>query len=399
MVVEGEVSNLSRSAVGHWYFTLVDRQASLQVALFKGNAMRNPLIRSLRDGDKLICTGALGVYTKRGTFQLIAQTIRLMGAGDLEAQFKALKEKLAGEGLFDLADKRPIPALPGRVAVITAEGGAALRDFVEIYRRRSLWMNLLLVPSLVQGEKAARSLMAALEKALKLQGIDVIVLTRGGGSAEDLWPFNDESLARAIHRCPIPVISAVGHEVDFTIADYVADMRVETPSAAAQILTEGQTTILRRLEAARKTLSLKMSGAMGHYRHRVLQRRPSVLVQMIQDKIFRCQKRLQACQRLQQSNELFRFHETDLFLDELMKRGLGVLWGRIEGEGRRLERSLDLLNALDVKNVLARGFSYLSYKSKAIPSLEELQTIPAGSELTVHLRDGEGVLCKKRERK
>ena len=390
LVVEGEVSGLTRSAVGHWYFTLKDRDSAIQVALFKGHAQRNPIIRKLQDGEQVICTGGLGVYGKRGTFQLICETLHPVGKGDLQAQFEALKQKLAHEGLFDLEHKQPLPTFPRRVAVITAERGAALQDFLKIYRRHSLWMDITVIPSLVQGDRAPQSLVQALELAVECGSFDVIVLTRGGGSPEDLWAFNDESLARAIHRCSIPVLSAVGHEVDFTISDYVADVRAETPTAAAHLLTEAMISVGQRLQAARKTLVLKMSQVLGSYRHQVLQRRPETLATIIKDKVSAYQQRLQAAERLHHSQELFRFHEVDLLLDDLIKRGLVVIRGQITQGRHRAERSADLLKAFDVRAVLGRGFSYMSTPSGVISSLSDFEQIALSDEIQVHFHDGQG---------
>lgn len=181
--VEGEISNLSSSSAGHYYLTLSDRDSSISCALFRGDALRNPEVRKLKDGDKVIVTGSIGVYSKRGTFQVIIKTIAPSGKGDLMAQFELLKKKLASEGLFDLENKTPLPKLPKRVAVITAKGAAALQDFLNVFERRSLWMDILLVPSLVQGDQAPKELVNALKRVIKyhLEGnpIDVVVLTRG----------------------------------------------------------------------------------------------------------------------------------------------------------------------------------------------------------------------------
>src|SRR5690606_12931867 len=209
--------------------------------------MRNPLIRNLKNGDKIVVVGPISVYQKRGSFQLLAKRIFPAGEGQLKLQYERLKARLSQEGLFDIEKKKPIPKFPRRIAVITAEHGAALQDFLNVMERRSLWMDILIIPALVQGDGAPRSLLNALKKAESIEGVDVIVLTRGGGSIEDLWGFNDENLVRAIDNCTIPVISAVGHQVDFTLCDYVSDHRSETPTAAAEILSQPQTELNSRL--------------------------------------------------------------------------------------------------------------------------------------------------------
>ena len=253
--VEGEISNLSHSSSGHWYLTLSDSDSSLSAAVFKMDALRNPLMKSLKNGDKVICSGSIGVYNKRGTFQLIVKRISPVGKGDLKEQFEMLKRKLAAEGLFDPQIKKEIPTLPNRIAVITAKGAAALQDFLNIIDRRTQWYDILLSPALVQGDAAPASLRKALFNVIKYsmdapedKKIDVIVFTRGGGSMEDLWAFNDEGLAWDIFNCPIPVISAVGHQVDTTICDMVSDLRCETPSAAAEVLSSAQAEIKETLD-------------------------------------------------------------------------------------------------------------------------------------------------------
>ncbi|MCY4644294.1 MAG: exodeoxyribonuclease VII large subunit [Bacteriovoracales bacterium] len=395
LVVEGEVSNLLRSAVGHWYFTLSDGESSLQAALFKSDALRNPLMRTLKDGDKLICQGRLGVYARRGTFQLICKSVHPAGKGDLKAKFEDLKAKLASEGLFDRERKRPIPPLPGKVAVISAEKGAALADFLKIYRRRSLWMDVTVVPATVQGEKAPVDLIRALRLAAQ-RDYEVIVLARGGGSLEDLAAFNDEALARAIGECGIPVVSAVGHEVDFTIADFVSDLRAETPSAAAQILTESQTKIHARLASAQKTLGLMMSEILGRYRHRVAARHPRALLGLIEGKLGAFRSRLETCRRLHHPSEIFRFHEVDFFLDELVRRGLTRIEDQRDRHHHRLERSWDLLRAFDIREVLKRGFSYLSVESKIISSRSDFDKVAPSTPIHIDFWDGRAVFKKKK---
>ena len=392
LVVEGEVSNLTYSTVGHWYFTLKDRESALQVALFKGNAMRNPLIRRLKGGEQVICTGSLGVYLKRGTFQIICSSLSLKGKGDLSAQFEALKKKLAAQGLFDLSHKRPLPSLPQKVGVITSKSGAAFQDFINVYRRRSLWMDVTLIPALVQGEGAPSSLIKALNLAVQKGGFDILVLTRGGGSAEDLWAFNHEGLARAIFSCPLPVVSAVGHQVDFTIADYVADVRVETPTAAAELLTQAQSSLMQRLTSVKKMILLYSCQVMAHYRHALLKKSPTTLVQVMKDKLVRCQKQLIRAQRIQYPSSFFRFHEMDLYLDDLISRGRKVVEDQITKDHHRLDHAHHLLQACSVQRVLRRGYSYLSCSSTMVSSHGEFKRLPRGEELKVHFFDGVGVV-------
>lgn len=393
LMIEGEISNLTFSAAGHWYFTLKDLHSALQVSLFRGHAMRNPLIKKIKGGEQVICSGSLGVYTKRGTFQLICKSFSLLGEGDLNARFEALKKKLAGEGLFDRFRKRPLPPFPQKVGVITSKSGAAFQDFINVYRRRSLWMDVTLIPALVQGEKAPQSLIKALNLSVQKGDFDVLVLTRGGGSLEDLWAFNHEGLARALFSCPFPVVSAVGHQVDFTIADHVADVRAETPTAAAELLTESQTKITDRLSSSKKMILLQLSKVISFYRQKLLEKSPTALAQVMRDKVLSYERRLMEARKIFHptvSSAFFRFHETDLYLDDLINRGRGVLTEQIKKDHNLLESFSQLLQSYSAEKVLRRGYTYLSSPSGAVSSYKDFQRLPKSQRLKVHFYDGEG---------
>jgi exodeoxyribonuclease VII large subunit len=229
--VEGELSNVRQPTSGHYYFTLKDALGQLAAVLFRGQARH--LRFEPKDGLKVLCRGRLSIYDAQGKFQLNVDEMRLAGAGELQLRFEQLKEKLAAEGLFDEKRKRRLPFLPRRIGVVTSPTGAALRDLVRVVHRRYP-ARLLISPAAVQGAEAPGELCRALRALFKVPDVDVIVLCRGGGSVEDLWAFNDEGLARLIARSPVPIVSAVGHETDFTIADFVADLRAPTPSAAGE---------------------------------------------------------------------------------------------------------------------------------------------------------------------
>jgi len=232
--VEGEISNLSRPSSGHIYFSLKDDSAQVSAAWFR-QRQRAPAI-GFKDGDKVLAFGRVSLYEARGNYQLIVEQLEPAGEGVLKQRFDALKKKLLAEGLFDEDRKQPLPALPHRIGVITSPSGAAVRDIVSVLRRRFPAIPVVIYPAAVQGDAAPGELLAALATAVRRNECDVLIIGRGGGSLEDLWAFNDERLARAIADCPIPVVSAVGHEVDFTIADFVADVRAPTPSGAAEIV-------------------------------------------------------------------------------------------------------------------------------------------------------------------
>lgn len=219
--VEGEMSNLSRPASGHVYFSLKDDKSQIRCAWFK-QRQRGPSL-NLKNGDQLLAYGQVSIYEARGDYQLIVERLETAGEGLLRQQFEALKKKLAAEGLFDEELKRPLPTLPRGIGVITSPSGAAIRDIVTVLKRRFPAIPVIIYPVAVQGDAAVPEIIAALATAARRDECDVLIVGRGGGSLEDLWAFNDESLARAIRQCPIPIISAVGHEVDFTIADLVAD--------------------------------------------------------------------------------------------------------------------------------------------------------------------------------
>ncbi len=236
--VEGEISNMSRPASGHIYFSLKDDAAQVGAAWFR-QRQRGPA-HGFKDGDRVIAYGLVSLYEARGNYQLIVEQLEPAGEGVLKRRFEALKKKLQAEGLFDEARKQPIPTLPSRIGVITSPTGAAVRDILTILGRRFPSVPVVIYPAAVQGDAAPGELVAAIETAARRDECDVLIIGRGGGSLEDLWAFNDEDLARAIAACPLPVVSAVGHEVDFTIADFVADVRAATPSGAAEMVVPDQ---------------------------------------------------------------------------------------------------------------------------------------------------------------
>ncbi len=246
--VEGEISNLARPASGHVYFSLKDDSAQIRCAFFR-QRQRGPTI-NLNDGDQVLALGRVSIYEARGDYQLIVEQVDAAGEGELRRQFEALKKKLAAEGLFDEELKRPVPELPRRIGVVTSPSGAAIRDIVTVLKRRFPALPVVIYPTAVQGVVAAKQIVDALKTAERRDECDVLIVARGGGSLEDLWPFNEEVVARAISDSPIPVVSAVGHEIDFTISDFVADLRAPTPSGAAELVVPDQANWLRTLAAA-----------------------------------------------------------------------------------------------------------------------------------------------------
>ena len=255
--VEGELSNFSQPASGHWYFSLKDRDAQLRCAMFR---LKNSLVGfTPREGAHLLLRGRISVYEARGEYQLIVEHLEEAGEGALKREFERLKVRLAAEGLFASERKRALPPFPRRIGVVTSTSGAALHDILQVLARRFPPAAVLIYPSAVQGAAAVPALIAALETAAARAECEVLILARGGGSLEDLWAFNDERLARVIAASPLPVVSAVGHEVDFTIADFVADVRAPTPSAAAELVVPDSRACLEALRrsAARLTVSMR----------------------------------------------------------------------------------------------------------------------------------------------
>lgn len=244
--VQGEISNFKAHTSGHFYFSLKDSRSQISAVMFRGH--NSKLRFKPKDGLEVIIKGRISVYEPRGNYQILCEMMEPVGAGALQKAFEDLKEKLKNEGLFESGRKKQIPAMPRHVAVVTSPTGAAIRDIVNIMSRRAPSVQVTIVPTVVQGETAAPLICEAFLKAKKIIGIDVIIIGRGGGSMEDLWAFNDEALARLIASSEIPVISAVGHEIDFTIADFVADLRAPTPSAAAELVAKSSGEVTSRLD-------------------------------------------------------------------------------------------------------------------------------------------------------
>ncbi len=361
--VMGEISNFNRHRSGHLYFTLKDADAQLRVVCFRGSA--RTLRFSPEDGLRVVASGRLTIYEPWGQFQLVAESIEPAGEGELEAAFRRLLEKLRAEGLFDEARKRPLPPFPMCVGVVTSPTGAAVRDIVSTLRRRWPVADVLLAPARVQGDGAAEEIRAALERLARVRGVDVIIVGRGGGSREDLWAFNDEALARAIAACPVPVVSAVGHETDFTVADFAADVRAPTPTGAAEIVAPRRDDVragvdeaierayrvtTTRIELARRRLAEWLrSHALGRVRSRV-----DAWMQ-------RLDHRLDAAERAT--------------TDAIRKRR------------SRLDALVARLEALDPRSILARGYAMCSDPETGAPIARRSAALAAG-RLRVRFVDG-----------
>lgn len=284
VVVRGEISNFTRHSSGHLYFSLKDEDATLSCVCFRGSAAA--LKFDPDSGQRVIAFGSITVYEKRGNYQLVVRFMQPDGQGDLAAAFAALKEKLEQEGLFAVDRKRPLPRFPRGIGLVTSPTGAAVRDMVSILGRRYPLARVVIFPTVVQGADGAASIVTSLQRANRHPGLDVIIVGRGGGSLEDLWCFNEESVARAVFASRLPVVSAVGHETDVALTDFVADVRAATPSAAAELVAPDAAELLRHVEALGRGLAAGLQGHLARWRHRLqvvashpLLQRPDMVLQ------------------------------------------------------------------------------------------------------------------------
>ncbi|HEY5704251.1 MAG TPA: exodeoxyribonuclease VII large subunit [Terrimicrobiaceae bacterium] len=412
--VEGEISNYRRQASGHQYFTLKDAFCQLPCVLFSGAAAALHAVK-LADGQRVQAFGMLSVYEPRGQYQMIVRLIQTHGQGMLQAKFEALKQKLAAEGLFDARRKRPLPRFPKRVGLVTSPTGAAIRDFLKVLHRRHPGIEVLISPVRVQGRGAAAEIARAIRDfgqwdKIGLPQVDVIVVTRGGGSIEDLWEFNEEIVARAIAASPIPLLSAIGHEIDFTIADFAADLRAATPSAAAEILAAERTEVVARLrqdllrltQACMSKLEL-LAARLNTSQRSSLFREPARRVLELAQTLDRSVDAVGKCAALRLEREKYRF-------DRLASRLFGQLPVRAIKESRfrcqmlaqritetaareltarraRLERAAGILNALDPRATLMRGYT-ITMDAEGGP-LTFAREIEAGMLLRTQFQDGE----------
>ena len=295
--IEGEISNFRCPISGHYYMSLKDEHAQIKAVMFRGQNRNLTFIP--KDGLKVIAKGRIGVYAPRGEYQLIIEYIEPLGVGALALAFEQLKRKLAAQGLFDQSIKKPIPFLPQKVAVITSPTGAAIRDFLKVIRRRFANLEIIIVPVRVQGEGATEEIINAINLVNDRLDVDIIVLTRGGGSIEDLWAFNREELAFAIRKSKIPIVSAVGHEIDWTISDFAADLRAPTPSAAAEILVKEKELLLKRICEIKERLESAIKNRIAQNLLELNRLKGSLKdpVKMLQEKLFRVDELALRCER------------------------------------------------------------------------------------------------------
>ncbi len=378
MWVEGEIGSLSKSPAGHWYFTLKDRESAINCAFFRYDANLCRDLARLKQGEKVKILASPTIYAARGSLQLIVKKLLLAGGqGDLAVAFEQLKQRLAKEGLFDTSTKLTIPRFPQRVGVITAPESAAAEDFFNVFKRRSLVMDVVVYPSLVQGVQAPAELRAALERAIRdgIAGkLDVIVLTRGGGSQEDLWCFNDEGLAWDIYNSPVPIVSAVGHQIDYTICDFVADLRCETPTAAAEVLTAYQVQIKEDFTQLRYRFQLLAKQLINRYRQKLLERSPQQMLSLLYQRLMEQKNRLQQLEHITDGKELLQLSDRSFHLDNLLEIIERRVRQHVTELSARNSTAYALLKAYAPQNILQRGFCYVEdFNHSVIKSRSEFQ--------------------------
>jgi len=361
VLVEGEISNFSIPASGHYYFSLKDEGAQLRAVMFRSQARLLPF--RPENGMRVILSGRVSLYPQRGEVQIVAETLEPHGVGSLQVAFEQLKKRLEAEGLFAEARKRRLPTLPRTVGVVTSATGAAIHDILNVLRRRGAGLRVVLRPVRVQGDGAASEIAAAIADQNRLKAADVLIVGRGGGSLEDLWAFNEEVVARAIHASAIPVISAVGHEIDFTIADFVADLRAPTPSAAAELVAKSRL----ELEGHLDHLSRRLAGQM--------QGRLALLGERVQG----------LCRRLRSPRQQLQlWHQRYFDLERRLARSMSHLQQEKERELTALAGRLDLLSPL---RTLERGYT-IAIDEKSGRVVQDARRLMRGDRLQLRFAHG-----------
>ena len=342
--VRGEISSFTRHSSGHWYFTLKDSDSQMSAVMFRSSNQNTTLPKV---GEEVIVWGRITVYEPRGSYQLLAQKLEKVGDGILQKNFEIIKIKLKKEGLFD--QKRALPFLPEHIAVITAPTGAAIRDVVNVLQRRYKSLLVTLVPALMEGKGSVDSVKLALKQSWKLKNLDLILITRGGGSAESLWTFNDESLARLAFESPVPLVSAIGHEIDFTILDFIADLRAPTPSAAAELISQNSVELLEKIRIQKRTLTELMIKNLQQHKKDILQnyRVLSTPISKIEDALLRC--------------------------DDYSFRITHNLKNLIESKKQQLEKSQEILQQINPLQIMKRGYSLIFKKDQIINQSSKVQ--------------------------
>lgn len=404
--LEGEISNLARPSSGHWYFSLKDSKAQVRCAMFRN---RNQLLRFKPiDGNHVLVRARVSLYEGRGEFQLLIEHMEEAGDGALLRAFEELKQRLAQEGLFDETHKKPLPGLPACIGIVTSPTGAAIRDIVSVLQRRFPAIRIIIYPVAVQGGGASAEIARAIRIADERQECDVLIVGRGGGSLEDLWAFNEEPVARAIYDCSLPIITGIGHETDFTIADFVADQRAPTPSAAAELVSPNQDEIFNQIVSYRKYLfdlieriKRNKQQNLEHVRTRLQQQHPqrrleqlALRVDELEHRLYRGweallhhrQFRLSSLhQSLQLHNPAQRLKQLNTNLEKTRLRLDQGITLRLRGAITRLAEASRALNAYSPLATLDRGYALITQEGSLVKSIAQ---VSPGDRITARLSDG-----------
>ncbi len=405
--ISGEISNFTQPASGHWYFTLKDNTAQVRCAMFR-NSNRRVTFRP-QHGQQVLVRASITLYEPRGDYQIIVESMQPAGEGLLQQKYEQLKAALSAEGLFDQQYKQPLPSPAHCVGVITSKTGAALHDILHVLKRRDPSLPVVIYPTAVQGEDAPGQIVRAIQLANARQECDVLIVGRGGGSLEDLWSFNDERVARAIFASRIPVVSAVGHETDVTIADFVADLRAPTPSAAAEMVSRNQLELLRQIQNGQQRLEMAMDYFLANrtrrftqLHHRLQQQHPQLRLARQQTVLERLRQRMnlavdtqlkravqrqqRTAQRLNQQNPQPRIWRAQTRIQQLEYRLAENVRARLGSTRERFGNAVTHLEAVSPLSTLARGYSVTTATDGKV--LKQTKQVKAGDVLTTRLSDG-----------
>jgi exodeoxyribonuclease VII large subunit len=405
--ISGEISNFSQPSSGHWYFTLKDDTAQVRCAMFR-NSNRRVTFRP-QHGQQVLVRANITLYEPRGDYQIIVESMQPAGEGLLQQKYEQLKAKLQAEGLFDQQHKQPLPSPAHCVGVITSKTGAALHDILHVLKRRDPSLPVIIYPTAVQGDDAPGQIVRAIELANARQECDVLIVGRGGGSLEDLWSFNDERVARAIFASAIPVVSAVGHETDVTIADFIADLRAPTPSAAAELVSRNQQELLRQILSAQQRLGMAMdyflanrSRRFTQIYHRLQQQHPQLRLARQQTALERLHQRMNVAidsqlkrtsqrqsrllQRLNQQSPQPRIHRAQTRIQQLEYRLAENVRSRLSATRERFGNAVTHLEAVSPLSTLARGYSVSTATDGKV--LKKVKQVKTGDVMTTRLEDG-----------
>jgi exodeoxyribonuclease VII large subunit len=393
--LRGEISNLRQQPSGHVYFSLKDSGASISCVCFRGDASRLQL--RLRNGLQIVGFGRVAVYEPRGNYQVIFRTIQEDGVGRLQQAFLELKQKLEAEGLFDADRKQALPRLARTIGFVTSDAGAALRDFISILRRRDWRGRLIIIPARVQGQEAAQEIAGGIQLANAEQLCDLLVIGRGGGSLEDLWPFNEEVVARAVAASSIPLISAVGHETDFTLSDFAADLRAETPSAAAEWITSARQACLDKWEAAQTRLLENLERQVERKQHRLALGRADLKHQHPRNRLDQANLRLDEMQGRLGQTLLISLKESRQRLATASDRFAALRPEKQLGHFRENLRQLRLrLVNNSHQATLKRGYAIIRKSEKDV--LSDAKNLSPGQDFIVEMRDGQFTAIREKDK-